>query len=524
MQQEDEMAKKAIYNPITMQWETEDELKSKPASSADPVMSAMNRAAQPGGMVPQRAPLFPQDLAAAEKAYPAVQYGEPMPIPFAEGPTPLQAAITGANNRPAPRETMNPVIRAMGTVNNMDQVREIGRETAARENLNADLANPNLRVVKRMAGRPAGMAPWAAWATLPEAATPPQQPQGVPGMPPPYPSREIPTPEQVRAAMGRSQPAPAVAAAAMPAGAGSDAQDPMRGIPARDRLALQMWGGSNDTTRQAIDRFNSVARKYGMPLKERPRDARAREALAASGRLWTPGSRGGAVNTMTGEDTTPAAPAEQIDWNKRIVKQADGTYLDVETGRPFGVKAPQEHDWTVTPDGRRLDRKSPTGAVVGLPQVPQGAERFMNLGEKTVFDMALGRFVNGDGTIDSKKDKYQGQIVKIPTGGDSFMVGVFDKKNRVYEWKPNVKKGGGSIPLNNGTILNLGGADGLDLSQVPEFKDPDMQQPDPAAGKTATAPAGAAAGTGLDAPVGYIHTYPSGRKMMKNKDGKWVPV
>lgn len=175
--------------------------------------------------------------------------------------------------------------------------------------------SPDRQVTGVMEGSTAGGRPFFAMATN-------RVPQATAGaIPPARPAAEDPA--AIRAAMGQPvAPAPDAVPGGDPTGTG------MGAIPARDRLTLAMWGNSRDTG--GMRRYNEVAKRYGMALKEIPKTEEERRRLAATGGDWRPTAGGGMGNLVTGDINAPAAQPDPIDWNKRMLKQPDGTYLDPE--------------------------------------------------------------------------------------------------------------------------------------------------------------------------------------------------
>jgi hypothetical protein len=236
----------------------------------------------------------------------------------------------------------------------------------------------------------------------------------------------------------------------------------MNMIPARDRLTLAMWGNSRDTG--GMRRYNDVAKKYGMATLELPKSGRQKALEQAGIGPWKPTGRGGMGNEVTGEVNAPAEAAAEAEW----VEMKDGRRMDRKTGQIEG-QAQTEADWVELKDGRRMDRK--TGSIEGEAAKPQGAQRYMNLGDNRVFDMDTGTYVKQDGTPDPRKDEFQGRIVKIKMGKDTYKVGIYDPKNGVYSgWTDNVKDGM-TIQGPDGTSMTFGGGAGKDLSDVPDFVD-----------------------------------------------------
>lgn len=330
--------------------------------------------------------------------------------------------------------------------------------------------------------------------------------------PPPRPAQEDPA--AIRAAMGqpRAEAVPGAVPGGEAPGMGTSA------IPARDRLTLAMWGNSRDTG--GMRRYNEVAKRYGMDPKALPKTARQKRLEEAGVGPWEPTGRGGMGNRVTGEVNASAEAPEQIDWGKRMVKQADGTYMDMETGAVVGPKAKEDQiDWgkrmVKQADGTYKDME--TGSVVGMAEKRAASDRYLNLGAAGVFDADTETFRQNPGE-ERKKDAFQARFVKVKTGPESHMFGVWDKKDGVYKWSKNVKNGGSmTTTLSDGSSVTLGGG-GMDLADVPDFVDRD------APGKSGTQVTKGTEATGAPiAPIGTVGTV-NGKRMKKVAEGKWEPV
>jgi hypothetical protein len=330
-------------------------------------------------------------------------------------------------------------------------------------------------------------------------------------LPPPTPSGEA-----VRNAMGDGA-APAAAEPAM-AAAGSaampgQAMDPMKMIPASDRLTLKMWEGSRDTG--GIRRYNAVAKKYGMAAIPVKPDMAERRRAAGGVPNWAPDGKGGVYNTMTGE-TQPAAGAPAEQWKD---DGKGGTY-NMFTGeqRPAAAQEPQGKDRMIETSIPGVFLDAVTKKTVKVDGAGRPAkDNFLVFDNGDVWNAETQQTVRKGNP--GYKDEYQGPNVAREAGKGTYLLGTWNDKGEKYEFKPATS--GMTVTSKDGTQISLGGDGNYDFSKLPVYADKNSGLANKPAGEQGAAPA--AGGQDQTAPPeGYVHTYPSGRKV-KFTNGKWVP-
>jgi hypothetical protein len=268
-------------------------------------------------------------------------------------PTPEPGgAMRPAAPPPAPAPSMMDPLPPQGAINDMRRPDFYGRGLNTRMNLEADLANPNVNVVNRMAGRTAGGRgeSWAAWGTAPKpngvTGTPSDAPPmvstsaGMTGRPPPMPPQEPPPgmaggqiPVAMREPLRKPLTGPPVGDQSP-----SNVQSEMAGIPAADRIQIAMLRNSKGT--EAMKRFNAVAGKYNMPQIPIKSDLAERRRIQATGGDWVPDGRGGMGNRMTGELNAPPAEAQPV--KERLVQDGSGRWFDPTTKQYVTPEVPEK--------------------------------------------------------------------------------------------------------------------------------------------------------------------------------------
>lgn len=281
------------------------------------------------------------------------------------------------------------------SINDMRKSNFFGRDLATRMNLEADLANPDLQVVNRMAGRAGNYGrghEWAAWGTLrkpdgisgtPSDATAGPAMSGTPpgSMPPASSAMSGPPPRPPAEAPAGAMPGELLAGEPVGARSPSNVMSSLSGLPAQDRIALSMLRGSRDT--ESIRRFNKVASKYGMEQIPTTPSKADRRRQASMGGDWVPNGQGGMGNRMTGDVNAP--PVEPQPVKERLVQDGTGRWFDPQTGQYVTPAGPPKLE--ARGDGTFLDPA--TNRIVGEPVKPKLEAR----GDGTFLDPATNRVV-----------------------------------------------------------------------------------------------------------------------------------
>lgn len=328
--------------------------------------------------------------------------------------------------------------------------------------------------------------------------------------PPPVPNEEA-----VRNAMGYGERVAAAGPMSGPpaaaAGGMAGVMDLMKLIPANDRLTLSMWQNSRDTG--GLRRYNDVAKKYGMaPLAVKP-DLAERRRAAGGVPNWAPDGKGGVFNPMTGErQAAEGAPAEQ--WKD---DGKGGTY-NLFTGeqRPAAAGPVQGKDRFLETSIPGVFLDSTTQKTVKVDGAGRPAkDNFITFDNGDVWNAETQQTVRKGST--DYKDEYQGPNVAREAGKGTFLLGTWNDKREAYDFKPATS--GMTVTSKDGTQISLGGDGNYDFSKLPVYADKNSGLAAKAAGGAEAAKAGPEG----EAPEGYVHTYPTGRKV-KKVNGKWVPV